>query len=90
MFYFFSQIKTRFQQFEEVRSKHESEVSILRKEREALEDVISSLRAECDTLKTSLNREYETNENIKKQLNKLTKTAKQSDEVFLMLKKIFL
>lgn len=64
-----------------MRSKHESEVNILRKERGALEDVISSLRAECDTLKASLNREYETNDNIKKQLNKLTKSAKQSDEV---------
>lgn len=56
-------------------------MNILRKERVALEEVINSLRVECETLKTSLNREYEANDSHKKQINRFNKTLKQAEEV---------
>jgi hypothetical protein len=56
-------------------------MNVLRQERVALEEAINSLRVECETLKTSLNREYETNETNKKQINKASKSIKQIEEV---------
>jgi hypothetical protein len=56
-------------------------MNTLRHERVALEQVINSLRAECETLKTSLNREYESNDTNKKQINRINKSFKQVEEV---------
>ena len=76
------------QQCEEIKNKQENEMNVLRQERVALEEAINSLRVECETLKTSLNREYETNEANKKQLNKVSKSLKQIEEVKHKKKKV--
>lgn len=57
----------------------------LREERVALEEVIVSLRTECETLRTSLNNEFTTNDNLKSQVNRLTKSSKEIGEQKLVL-----
>ena len=63
-------------------------MDILRNERVALEEVITTLRVECDNFKQNLNKEFETNDNLKLQLNRLTKETKDFEEVglFFILK----
>ncbi len=54
---------------DEIKLKHDNEIKTLRKEHKALEEVIQSLRVQCDTLKTSLQAEYESKENLRKQIS---------------------
>ena len=54
---------------------------VLRQERIALEEAISSLRVECDTLKSSLNREYQAHDVDKKEISRINKSLKQIEEV---------
>jgi hypothetical protein len=60
-------------------------MEILRNERASLEDSITTLRNECETLKTSLNKEFETNDSLKMQLNRINKGTKQLEEVISIL-----
>ena len=66
---------------EDFRLKCEQEISILRSERGALEEVISSLQKECETLKMSLVKEFEASDNLRNQLAKLSKESKETDGV---------
>jgi hypothetical protein len=46
-------------------------------ERKAFDDVVNSLRYECDELKQNLNNEYRTKEQMKNQINFLVKTINE-------------
>ncbi len=68
------------------KEKIENEIQILRKERVALEEVIQSLRNECDTLRSSLNKEFEVNDHFKTQVNRLNAEKKEYQEVCFTFK----
>ena len=72
-------------EWEIVKNKYEKDFDVLRNERIALEETISTMRNECDNLKTKLNKEFEKNDDLKSQVNRLTKGSKESEE-----KKLFL
>jgi len=57
----------------------------LRDERIALEEVIASLRKESETLRASLNEEFTVSNNLKAQLTRASKEAKESGEKKLRL-----
>ena len=61
-------------------------MNVLRQERVALEEAINSLRIECETLKASLSREYDTNDSNKKKINHINKLLKQFEEVYKFYK----
>ena len=65
------------------KEKIENEIQILRDERVALEEVIQSLRNECDTLRSSLKKEFEMNDNFKTQVSRFSKEKKDIKEVCL-------
>ena len=71
--------------WEMVKNKYEKDFEVLRNERLALEEVICTLRNECDNLMTKFNKEFEKNDELKSQVNRLTKGTKESEE-----KKLFL
>jgi len=66
------------------KEKIESEIQILRNERVALEEVIRSLRNECDTLRSSLNKEFEMNDHFKTQVSRFNKDKKDYQEVYYL------
>jgi regulator of replication initiation timing len=70
-----------YKESENLKTKYERDMEVLRNERVALEEVITTLRAECDNFKQNLNKEFETNDNLKLQLNRLSKETKDFEEV---------
>jgi hypothetical protein len=58
----------------------------LRNERIALEESISSLRKECEALRSSLNNEFTINDNLRMQMSRITKGNKEIEEqkIFLL------
>ena len=73
---------SKVQETENLRLKYEKEMSTLRDERVALEEVIVSLRTECETLRESLNHEFQTSDGLKSQLTKLTKGTKEISKLY--------
>ena len=73
---------SRVQECENLKVKYEKEMGTLREERVALEEVIVSLRSECETLRTSLNQEFETSDSLKTQLNRINKGNKENGNVY--------
>lgn len=76
---------SKIQEVENLKVKYEKEMGTLREERVALEEVIVSLRTECETLRSSLNNEFTTNDNLKTQVSRLTKSSKEVGEQKLVL-----
>ena len=72
-------------EWETVKNKYDKDMEVLRNERVALEEVITTLRSECDNFKSKLTNEFEKNDDLKSQVNRLSKGSKECEE-----KKLFL
>ena len=80
----------KVQQCDELREKCEREMKVLREERKALEETIDSLRNESDALRTSLTQAFLNGDNLKTELNRITKSTKElEDQKVRMLKSLY-
>ena len=74
--YFSLQIK----EFKELKLKNDKDIELLRMERKAFEEVVDSLRYECETLRSSLNTEFVAKDQLRGQINFLIKKINELEE----------
>jgi hypothetical protein len=80
----------KVQQCDEFREKCEREMKVLRDERKAFEETIDSLRNESEALRTSLTQAFLHGDNLKSELNRITKSTKEmEDQKVRMLKSLY-
>ncbi len=76
---------SKVQECENLKIKYDREMQTLRNERVALEEVIASLRKESETLRSSLKEEFLSSNNVKAQLTRAQKEAKEGGDKKLRL-----
>ncbi|CAF0937281.1 unnamed protein product [Brachionus calyciflorus] len=71
----------RIKELEIVNQRFKSDIELLRNERDAIEEVVESLTNECDTLKLSLQNQYEVNDSLKNKINSMSKKLKENEHI---------
>lgn len=67
-------------ELEMINQRLKCDIELLRNERDAIEEVVQSLTNECDTLKLSLQNQYELNDSLKNKINSISKKLKENEE----------